>query len=275
MLPWECFRVRQSCREMWLASNDRLLWKRWISVVEGFETAEVAEAFKTEQVRRRWVQSLRSIENKRIQETTPKHKYKFYCKKGVVAWRNLIAKLFPPTLTGIRDRMAVDIVGEVVEIQVSFASLKHLTMADVDELHDVLRRTCTATATLVDAFDRLRLRNSSAKLADLHTYIRRLNEHINLITKVDQWMNCVTSDKYWCLLVQQLSTIGYQLPHTPSSCPVSTITRSFTQGSPEFRLIWDRMTVTARNDALSDESSSSCDEGPEPGTPCTTSVSGP
>eukprot|EP01063_Lacrimia_lanifica_P008036 TRINITY_DN15176_c0_g1_i1.p1 TRINITY_DN15176_c0_g1~~TRINITY_DN15176_c0_g1_i1.p1 ORF type:complete len:472 (+),score=136.55 TRINITY_DN15176_c0_g1_i1:117-1532(+) len=255
LLPWDALRLRLVSRRTHQASLHPHLWKDWVAAVQSLDTLRIPDVFFSDTVRRAWAQGLpkpRARPDLTAPASGDYELYKHYARAGVLRWRFDLEGWVPASVAGLRKRQAMDIVNGVVEAELCWAQVPKLTMVDVDDLHDVLSRLCAALSSMSDVYLHIRPKNRKQHMAGFAGLLHRLREDVNLLTKIDQWMNCVTDNKFWDLLRIQVYRIGLVLPLTPSDCLVTLVMSMFADYPDSFKPIWD-ITISAANDAFESE----------------------
>eukprot|EP01061_Rhynchopus_euleeides_P015579 TRINITY_DN26545_c0_g1_i1.p1 TRINITY_DN26545_c0_g1~~TRINITY_DN26545_c0_g1_i1.p1 ORF type:complete len:474 (+),score=162.87 TRINITY_DN26545_c0_g1_i1:104-1525(+) len=279
LLPWEVMPLRVLCRDLWNASLHPMLWKHFNCVIADISLLEIPDVFKVDEAARVWrlglqncVNSAESVMNgaerrglvaqrdmpQSIVSNGQKMRYAIFVQSGVLKWRRLVERLFPANISSLKERVVGDVLGAILETNLCEITMKSITMSDVDDLHELLSRTCDAHQVLSDTYDHLRAhKRDSGKLAVLHQYVKRLQDSINIVTKIDQWMNCVTDLRYWEQLRLQYCT----LPAHPAACSVVHIMMML-ETQPHFKDLWD-FTISKANDAFDSEAEGGSASGPE------------
>ena len=279
--PWEVIQLRVLSKELWAASLHPKLWRAFGTVVEDITLLDTPEAFRSEVAQAVWVRGLqacvdhaRSVLSQVVSGAIPftaeggaagsgqhpfgvpldaplppcQQRYVIYAKFGVLGLRRSVAELFPSCFGSgaMKERAASDVLSALLELNLCDISMKLVTMGDIDELHELLSRICDAHQVVSDVYDRLKHKKegSAVKLAALHSFVKQKQDSINITTKVDQWMNCVTDLRYWEQLRLQYCT----LPELPSQCSVLCI-MAMLQSQPHFKDLWD-FTISKANDAF-------------------------
>ena len=255
LMPWEMVAVRTLSKTLWATSLHPAVWRQHMAAVEQVRLIRLPAAFHSDDVAGIWQRGVRSFISSVLDGRSPldmpeslhrvvgHREYAACVGSGIPGLWRLVERIFPAPLSGVKDAVACDLLRAVQDMTMAESSLQELAMTDLDELHELLSRLCDAHTTLAEAHTLLRQHklNAPGTLAPLHAYVKSWQGTLNFLTKVDQWMNCVTKLRYWRLLRSQFGS----LPETPSLCPVRLIMTMFREGVPNFREAWDAIVMSA------------------------------